>query len=288
MGLLSKLQTAVLTPLAATANLITAGLSKVTGKTYGKTIASEAVKNDPVARALSNVILGAGAGIAAIYAAPVVAGAVAKAGGTKVLASKVVTAVTPKTLGGKAIAALSVLPVATAIIKNPQVITKTAGGIVNLESNLIKTAADPSLTNLKNTITENPIIAGAAGLLIGGAALKTILPAAGSLLTAKRTGEQTEAIMEQTAAIQEATGSMSQPNLIKVSDLSSKTPDTPPTPATQPLNSVGTGSKTSRRRARKAKPTSINQSVRVNVINSSRSIGISQTKKYINKELLVR
>jgi hypothetical protein len=286
MGLLSKLQTAVLTPLAGAANLITSGLSKITGKTYGKTIASEAVKNDPVARGLANVILGAGAGIAAVYAAPAVAGSVASAGGAKAVASKVISAVTPKTLTGKAVAALAVLPAATAIIKNPQVITKTAGGIINLESNLIKTAADPSLTNLKNTITENPVIAGAAGLLIGGAAVKTILPVAGSLLTAKRTGEQTEAIMEQTAAIQEATGSMSQPNLIKVTDLSSQTPQTPPTAATQPLSSVQTGSKKRKRRATATKLPSINQNVRVNVINSSKSVGISQTKRYLNTRLL--
>lgn len=285
MGLLSSLQKIVATPLVGIGNTIIKGIN-VFKKNDIPTGTVEGALKDPVIRGLTNVIIGGTAAIGAVLAAPVVGSSVAAAGGTRAVASKAITAVMPKTVTGKAVAALAVLPVATAIIKNPQVITKTAGGIVNLESNLIKTAADPSLTNLKNTITENPVIAGAAGLLIGGAALKTILPAAGSLLTAKRTGEQTEAIMEQTAAIQEATGSMSQPNLIKVTDLSSKTPETPPTPATQPLSSVQTGSKKRKRRATATKLPSISQNVRVNVINSSRSVGISQTKRYLNTRLL--
>ena len=49
MGLLSSLQKAVLTPLVGAANLVTAGLEKVTGKTYGRTTIEEATK-DKVAK----------------------------------------------------------------------------------------------------------------------------------------------------------------------------------------------------------------------------------------------
>lgn len=73
---------------------------------------------------------------------------------------------------------------------------------------------------------------------------------------------------------------------ITVTDLSQvQTPMTPITPQTNVTSSTGTP-KTSKRRARRAKPQSINQSVRVNVINTSKSVGISQTKKYLNRQLL--
>lgn len=73
---------------------------------------------------------------------------------------------------------------------------------------------------------------------------------------------------------------------ITVTDLSqAQTPTTPITPQTSQVSS-GTSPKKRRKGVRKAAMPSVNQSVRVNVINSSKSVGISHTKKYLNRQLL--
>lgn len=284
MGLLSSLQKIVLAPLAGTANLILAGAEKVTGKTYGRQTVEAAMK-DPVAKGLANVIIGGTAAIGAVLAAPAVGGAVAARGGVAAVAKTAAKSLIPSTAKGKVIAAVAAPVVVGAVVKEP---VKAAKTIFNAPSELAQfggdvasLAANPSLENAKQLVKESPLISAAAGLLVAGGAVKTIAPAIATI-------KQTAAIKEQTAAIEGATQSLTTPQGITVTDLTKvQTPLTPITPQTAPVSSISTP-KTRRRGVRKFKMPSVNQSVRVNVINSSKSVGISQTKKYLNKRTLQR
>lgn len=281
MGLLSSLQRIVLTPLAGTANLITAGLEKVTGKTYGRQTV-EAAMQDPVAKGLANVIIGGTAAIGAVLAAPAVGGAVAARGGAAAVAKTAAKSLIPSTAKGKVIAAVAAPVVIGAVAKEPVKSLKAAvqapSELAQFGGDVASFVANPSLESAKQIVKESPIISAATGLLVAGGAVKTIAPAIASI-------KQTEAIKEQTAAIEGATKAV-QPQGITVTDLSqAQTPLTPVMPQTSQV-SAGTQARKRRKGVRKAAMPSVNQSVRVNVINSSKSVGISHTKKYLNRQLL--
>jgi hypothetical protein len=282
MGLLSSLQRIVITPLAGTANLALSGLEKITGKKYGRQTV-EAAMQDPVAKGLANVIIGGAAALGAVVAAPAAASAVAARGGAAVVAKTAAKALIPSTAKGKVIAAVAAPVVIGAISKEPVKVAKAAisapSELAQFGGDVATFAANPSVENAKQIVKESPIISTVTGLLVAGGAVKTIAPAIATI-------KQTEAIKEQTEAIKGATDTIQAPSGITVTDLSkTQTPLTPITPQTAPMSSVDVA-KTRRKRARKAKLPSVNQNVRVNVINSSKSVGISQTKKYLNKSIL--
>lgn len=290
MGLLSSLQKAVLTPLAGTANLILSGLEKVTGKTYGRQ-SVEAAMQDKVATGLANVIIGGAVALGGVVAAPKIAAAVAAKGGTAAVVKSAAASLIPATAKGKIIAAVAAPIVVGAVMKEPtksiQAVVKAPSELAQFGGDVATFAANPSLESAKEIIKESPLITTAATALGVIAVGKAVLPA---IATAKQTGaiqEQTEAYKQYTAGLEQAAAGITKPQLISVTDLSTPNKDIlPMTPQTQTLSSVPTGTKTRKRRARKAVLPAINQNVRVNVINSSKSVGISQTKRYINKGLL--
>lgn len=185
----------------------------------------------------------------AVVKAPIKTAAVALVGGGALVSSP--------TLAKKAVNVVASAP--ESLFKTGE----TVGKIVESGGNI--------LTDLSNKDVKNIALATGAGAVL----------ATGAVLAYDYVKDK----VTETKAIQPAQDVVNQPNLITVKDLSAQTPDTPQTPATQPMSSVQTGSKTGKRRARKAKPQNISQIVRVNVINSSRSVGISQTKKYLNQRL---
>lgn len=107
------------------------------------------------------VIIGSAA---ALIAAPVViakaggGGAVLRSAGTKLVSSSNSTKL------GLAVAAPIV---AGAVLDEPKRVTRTAGGIANIEGNLFQVGKDPSLKNVKDVFLENPVIA--SGIAIAGA-----------------------------------------------------------------------------------------------------------------------
>jgi len=282
MGLLSSLQKIVATPLVGVGNLIIKGIN-VFKKDDIPTGTVEGALKDPVIRGLTNVILGAGAGLAAVAVAPAAASSVAAAGGTKAVIQKAATSLIPSTTKGKVIAAVAAPVVIGAVAKEPVKSFKAAvqapSELAQFGGDIATFAANPSLESAKQIVKESPIISAAAGLLVAGGAIKTIAPAIATI-------KQTEAIKEQTTAIQGATASIGQPQGITVTDLSKvQTPLTPVMPQTSQVSSA-TPTRKRRKGVKKAVLPSINQSVRVNVINSSKSVGISQTKRYLNRQLL--
>lgn len=164
MGFLTKLQTLVVTPLAATANLITSGLSKITGVQYTKTNAANEVKNNPIVRAGANIILGGGAAIGAVLTAPVIA----SAGGIGSVAKSAVTSLIPSTTKGKIVAAAVAPVIASAIIQNPAKAIQVPGQILNFQTNVGGLIANPSLSKAVEIVKENPVISSLVA--VGGVA----------------------------------------------------------------------------------------------------------------------
>ncbi len=233
-------------------------ISEVVAKSHAQPLKKEVAQIATSAVNIGLTLLGGSAIIGA-----------AKAGTLGVKAAAIGKSLIPKTIGGK-VAAAVVAPVAlSAVISNPlkavDVAASTQAGLVNIGTNIGELAANPSLSNLKNLITENPIIVGAAaaaGLALGA---KTLLPA---LVTSK----QINATQEQTAAIESATKSLGSGRMSVLPytpsipmENETKASKVPLTPATQVVGATST-----RRRKRsvaKAKTPSITQKVNVLIGN---------------------
>lgn len=180
----------------------------------------------------------------------------------------------PKSTAGKVAAGALALPTATLIASNPTVVIKGLTGVANVEKNLIKIAGNPTKESLKELVTENPVIVGgavAAGALLG---LKAGLPAISSLIN-------TQAIKENTEAVQTSQGT------VLPSAVAAPIPITPATQTVQ-ATKLSDPNKTTKRRRSKPQRSIINQRVNVLVSNKSSSTGIRQTKKYLNREVLIR
>lgn len=285
MGLLSNITGAIASAAGSTIKAIPAVFSHpVTAITKGITAAEKQLYDKSLTGQLADA---AKAGTA--YAVAAVAGTSSVVRGA---VSKVVTPVVSSV--GKTIAANPVktaiiaLPVAGAIAAQPgktiQAIASTPTGLVNVGKNVANLAAEPSVENAKTLVTENPVIVGSAAAAAAIGIGKTLIPAIA-------TATQTSAIKEQTKAIENATSSINAPVPVAAAPVASipTAPQTPITPATQPLiASAGSGTSTSKRKKRSSKAVMapINQKVNVIVNNRSSSIGIRQTKKYLNREVL--
>ena len=296
MGLLTKLQTLVVTPLAATANLITSGLSKITGKTYTKTNAAEEVKNNPLVRGLADVILGGTAALAAVAAAPIVAESVAGAGGAGAVAKKALTSLIPTTTKGKVIAAIAAPVVVGAVVAQPAktltAVANAPSNLANFGGNIANLAANPSIAGLKTLAVENPLLTTAAGAAavatIGGGiglAANTIATFTNSQSTKANTAATNAGLVAESPSTSNDSG-------ISVTDTSGQMYKILPVGETTPTTAVthevkqGTTSKKRKKAIAKALPQNISQRVNVLVNNRSSSVGIKQSKKYINERLL--
>jgi len=288
MGILKKISTIALTPSTAIGNVITAGLEKVTGKTYGRTKASE-LASTTAGKVLGTAIAGTAVALTAATAAtiPIVAAA------TKTIATKAVSV--GKAVGSKAVSVAKANPLTTAIavpvitgafIAEPKAaakaIVQTPLNLANVGGNIATLAANPSLENLKTLAVENPIIVG-TGLAAG-----TALGLKGIAQTAA-TYTQTQAIKEQTQAIRG----------VQITDLGQNLPyssveeaeETPLYKATTPIEETyqiaGTTKKATKRKKRKAlepRRQTISQRVNVNVGVDNRKV---ENKKYIKNTILI-
>ena len=217
---------------------------------------------------------------AALIAAPSL---ITKAGGIKQAAATVVKAVIPKSTTGKVISAFAAPAVVGAVVGNPKIITKTAGGIINLESNIYELLKDPSLENAKTLVTENPVIVGglaAAGLIVTGGGIATIASIA-----------NTAAVKESTEATKEAVEDilLTETSKEKETQLPIITPGLPPavlptdknkgaslvpiTPETQVLGKAAKSPGVTRSKSSKRAPrSSNNQNLRVNIYNQTKTL----------------
>lgn len=259
MGILSSIESGLQKFGKAVGSVYSATLAKVPGVEKIKSF----VENNP------EVAVG-GLGLAKVGTS---IGGKALVQGAATTIPSVLKAVVPTTAKGKVVAGVLALPAATAIVKNPTIISQGVSSAFNVEKNLIKTAANPSIANIKETITENPILLGGAALIGAGSLVSKIAPAVA-------TARQTEAIQEQTEVLKAAT---EKDIPFSIQEISPKAPTTPQTAVIQPTSKVSTKRK---KRSTKALMPSINQNVSVIVQNKNNNVGIKATKKYLNANIL--
>jgi len=222
-------------------------------------------------------VAGAAVGLSGLAAKTVVQSAIKPVVSGIVSVAKANPAITGTIITAGAIASPFIV---SSVVSNPTVVTKSAAGIANFESNLWKAGKDPSLESFGNIVKENPVISGvigAAGLAIAG---KTISGTATSLLNTSAIRAQTEQLREITGNAQLPSSSASTGNQITPSSESTTGISTtgPITPATQVLGkSASTG--IAKRRTTKNKQVST-QNFRINIINANQSR--LTTKRYIS------
>ena len=111
----------------------------------------------------------------------------------------------PATIKGKVIAGVTAPIVLGAVLSAPAktlgAIANTPNALANFGGNIGTFAADPSLSNAKSIIQENPLIA-------GGLVATAVVLGAKTLIPAITTGRQIDAINEQTEAINSASAVM--------------------------------------------------------------------------------
>lgn len=242
------------------------------------TLANEFAQKSPT-QASKEIILGT-VGIATTILGGAALGTAAKAG-TLATAAKTLI---PATAKGKVIAAVAAPVVIGAVVQEPaaaaKAIANTPSALANVGGNIAKVAANPTLENVKELVTENPVILAGAAIIGTGVAAKTILPAIA-------VSRQTAAIEEQTKAIQDTTYSTQPVQLVQVPAVSkaieadTRTPTQPVTPATHTPTATTKAKK--KRKAQKSQIPSISQRVNVIVSNKSNSVGM---KNYLKREVL--
>jgi len=234
MGIISNISSIALKPAEWLGSALTSGLELITGKKYIRTTSEEA------AQTTFGKVLGS---------------ATAITGTGLLIASGVGATLIPKTLGGKAVAVVG----SATILQSERLTkatTKLPQEVVSLTSNVSQLIDEPSIENVKKTITESPI----ASAILGGAAALTIGKGVGGIVST----------ILNTQATKENTQAMTTPQIVSegkvVSEKEISTNEgIPITPETQ---TISTGKKRYKR-AKKTISPSIKNSVRVNIINHS-------------------
>lgn len=286
VSLIEKISKIGLSVPTAVANLITSGLEKITGKKYGRTTAEE-LASKPAGKVLGTAIAATATALGVAVAAPVVA---AK-GGAVVVAKTAVKALVPQTTKGKIIAAVAAPVVAGAIIKEPEAAAKAIisapSELAQFGGDVASFAANPSLEAAKEIIAESPVISAAAAI----AGVAAVAPAVGSVvsgvLTRQEMKKQTEIFERQAEAVENANFPPGmQSNL---SPLPYNSPKQLPTNAEVPITpetqNIRVGKKRKRKTTKKESP-AVKQSMRINIISSSRAIGTQiSNKRYLNERV---
>jgi len=224
----------------------------------------------PLKKQITQTVL-AGVGYASLAVGAGAIGGAAKAG-TLATAAKTLI---PKTLKGKAIAAVAAPVVIGAVINQPakiaEAVVKTPSALVNVGGNIANLAADPSIENIKTLVKENPVIVGGAAAAAAIVGAKTILPAIVTSRQIAATEKQTEAIEAATAGMSGGGISATQQQI------------TPQLPATERIvTTATTTSKKRRKAAKKAVIQPISQRVNVVVQNKNTAYGI---KNYLKRSV---
>lgn len=224
---------------------------------------------------------------AAVVAAPV---AIAKSPAVREVVKRAAGSIVPTSTIGK-VATVAAIPavagaVATKPLESAKALISAPENLANFGSNAATLISEPTKENLKTLINENPIISSGVALGAGAAIVSVAAPVVGGLLTR-------EAIKDQTDIIAKAIGE-SNPMPTSSGQVLTSSPTAsavPVTPETKPLIATAGGGSTSTSKRRKRTPKtplmpSVRQNVNILVQNKSSSVGIKQTKRYINKEIL--
>jgi len=233
------------------------------------------------------------AGIAATVggvAATGALGAAAKAGKAATVVKSVGAALIPSTTKGKVIATAIAIPAVPALISSPKLVEKVVTApseLAQFGTDVGKLAQDPSIAGLKQLVKESPIITTAAAV---GTVAVVGLGTAGLISTISNT----MATKEATKALKEASASPAPDRYLPTADegippRAKEIPAVVSPPAPQSLAETQTipldteTSTRKRRRQKKKVVPNINQRVNVIVSNRASSVGIKQTKRYLNR-----
>lgn len=273
MGIIQKIGLAVPVTIG---NLIGSGLEKVgIVKNYEKTTIKEASETK-FGKVLGTAITGVGAatGIAAVGASAAATATAAKLG---------------KGIGSTALGVVKKNPITTAIAapivygaikENPKeaakVLVKAPSDLANFGSNVSNLIVDPSMENVKETITENPILSAAIPTLAAAPIIRSVLPVVTNLQTQEKIEDLKEDLSKNVTA-----APSNQTQSIPATTGSSPTATSPVLPQTQTITATtGSASTKKKKTSRKPLQSKISQSVRVNVVGVSSANRI--TKKYLN------
>lgn len=266
MGILSKVGLAVPVTLG---NLITKGVSKVTGKEYGTTTIKEASETK-----FGKVLGTAITGVAAVTAGVAI--------GASASATAVVTKLA-KSVGSTAVSIAKKNPLTTliaapiiygAVKENPKeaadVLIKAPGDLSNFGSNVSDLIVDPSLENVKETIKENPVLSVVIPTLAAAPVVRSVLPVVTNLQTQEK-------IEDLSKNLTTAPTTANQTQSIPATAGTSPTANAPVLPQTQTITATtGSSSKKRKRSSRKPLQSKISQSVKVNIID------VYNSKRYLN------
>jgi len=247
----------------------------------------------PLLSQISSTVLGTAA-IAGTIVAGAAVGTAAKAGTLVPAIANAAKSLIPTTVKGKAVAAVSTLALGGAIAAQPaataKAIIQTPISIANFGGNVATFAANPSISNAKAIVTENPVIA--SGVAIGAAL--TVGSAVTGVLSTISTKQNTKAVLENTKAMSTSetlpstpvvststSGKVASPEVIYASDaVVPKSTTSSLVPVTPQTTTVSSGKTTKvKRRSRARSYQNINQ--RVNVMVNSMN-----TKRYLNTVML--
>jgi len=291
MGLLSAIKSVASKAVAAVKSVI-APSKPAPAPTPAKTsVASVISKAVSVVKSVVGTNVFPSAGISGVAAAKtlieqpakeitraVAVSAAVSAAAAPAVAVSIASKLVPSSLLGKVGLGAIAVPAVIAVVSHPSTVTKAATGIVNVEGNLIKVAANPSVESVKELVTENPIIVGTAAAAAAIFGVKAAVPAITGLLTAERVEEQTAAIREQTEVIKDVGAGTTA--LVPEKAIS--------TNEEKPVETQTTTIQTGKRKRRKAKAAQITPSMKqsLNVLINNRYSANRINKNYIKRELL--
>jgi hypothetical protein len=290
MGLLSSIGNIAKKATQTFETIVQAPIQSI--KTIGNGAAfnalSQKVNAAPLTTQIGKIILNTGT-----VAAAVIGGGAALGSTTakSIVASvaPVVSKLVPTSTKGKIAAAVVAPIVAGAVINQPaktiSAVASLPGALTNFGGNAANLVADPSLSNAKTLVKENPVVS----TLLGVGAVAAVGGGLGLAANTVATFTNSQATKANTAASAE----LPTDNLIKVTDRSGEVPpitstnNNAPTPQMPQTQKISSGSTTKKRKKAKAKPTNMIQNVRVNVVNQSKSIGQQLNKRYLNRQVLL-
>lgn len=293
MGLLSSIGNIAKKATQTFETIVQAPIQSI--KTIGNGAAfnqlSQKVNSAPLTTQIGKIILNTGTVAAAVVGGGAALGSTT-AKSIVAAVAPVVSKLVPTSTKGKIAAAVVAPIVAGAVINQPaktiSAVASLPGALTNFGGNAANLAADPTLSNAKTLIKENPVVS----TLVGAGAVAAIGGGVGLAANTIATFTNSQATKANTAA-SAPSEALPTDNLIKVIDKSGDIPpitntnNNAPSPQTPQTQKVSSGSTTRKRKKAKAKPTNMIQNVRVNVVNQSKSIGQQLNKRYLNRQVML-
>jgi len=231
--------------------------------TESKTVAAGAIIGGAV-------LLGAGgaaAGLAGTAARSVVAPAL------KASASAVGRSIAANPIKSAVVGGIGAPVLAGAIISDPKIVTRTAGGVINFQGNLIEVGKDPSIEAIGKVIKDNPVISAIAG----GAVVGLTGAAAGNIISGALTRSEIEKGSQRIAEAYQTGAALPQSNA-SLTGSPSNVASGGSLPVVRQTSALTTTRK--RRTKKPVTPMRQSQSVRVNILNVSERL--IRTRTYRN------